>query len=216
VAPIADSSATRARARCVKRVTTITLHAAAGEQRCEERVWRVHRRRSRRTASLCGRPQVPSHTAHVAFRARVQYAWHAYFGEELDVLYRETRRGEIVYICLMPDQTGGVIPEWMFDASRSGRSELGAACASIAALQDLRALLAAVTSDAEAVVQMEPLQQEVGDAQKQEDCGQQCATDGPTVDDSRRCAGRVKTKRARSAVSKVIVGRGKRSRERRP
>jgi hypothetical protein len=77
----------------------------------------------------------------------VRYRWHAYVDRDLGVLYRETRRGEIVYICVMPDGTGGVVPEWMFDSAASAHFALGNAQLSIDALVDLRALLDAIGFD---------------------------------------------------------------------
>jgi len=51
---------------------------------------------------------------------RVHYAWHPAFGSEVDVLYREARRGEDVHVCVRPDGSGVVIPSWMFDSARCG------------------------------------------------------------------------------------------------
>jgi hypothetical protein len=77
----------------------------------------------------------------------VRYRWHAYFDRDLSVVYRETRRGEIVYVCVMPDGTGCVVPEWMFDSAACAHPELGEPQVSVDALLDLRALLMAIGSD---------------------------------------------------------------------
>jgi hypothetical protein len=116
--------------------------------------------RFRRRSNSLARLQVPPHSAHVAFRARVRYRWHAYFDRDLSVLYRETRRGEIVYVCIMPDGTGDVVPEWMFDSAVCGCADLGTPQVSVATLLDLRALLMAIGSDPEPTLAQLPTKED--------------------------------------------------------
>ena len=94
--------------------------------------------------------EVPVHSAHVAFRARVHYPWHPSFGRDLDVLYRESRRGEAVHVCLMPDGTGEVVPVWMFDSVACASMARGMPRASVKALELARAILDELRSDARA------------------------------------------------------------------
>ena len=66
-------------------------------------------------------------------------------------MYRESRRGEAVFVCRMPDGCGEVVPSWMFDAAACAGMALGPPRASVAALAELRALLNALGSDDPAV-----------------------------------------------------------------
>jgi hypothetical protein len=84
--------------------------------------------------------QVHGHSAHVGFRTRVAYRW-------IDVLYEEFRRSERVYVCLLPNDSGMVIPAWMFDPALCACMKLGAPVLSMGALQEARAILTELGSD---------------------------------------------------------------------
>jgi hypothetical protein len=81
------------------------------------------------------------------FAARIHYAWHPAFDKEVEVQYRESRRGETVRVCVMEDQSGLVIPDWMFDRSKCASFTIGAPRVSIPAIVDLRALLTEIGFD---------------------------------------------------------------------
>jgi hypothetical protein len=73
------------------------------------------------------------------------------FGRDVEVLYRESRRGEAVRVCLLEDQSGHVIPEWMFEPTGCAAITVGAPRVSIPAIADLRLLLADLGFDRHAV-----------------------------------------------------------------
>jgi hypothetical protein len=56
-------------------------------------------------------------------------------------MYREVRRGELVFVCAMPDRSGELIPAWMFDAAVCGRFRTGSPQVSLEALDFLRVIL---------------------------------------------------------------------------
>ena len=126
-------------------------HRAGGSSpRATRRLyWRARHRRFRRRASFFDRRQVRCHSAHVAFRARVRYAWHPEYEREIEVLYREERNGEEVFICVLPDGSGQVVPTWMFDGARCVGMRVGAPRASASALEQLRVLLRELGFDSE-------------------------------------------------------------------
>ena len=71
----------------------------------------------------------------------------------MDVLYRESRGGEDVHVCIRPDGSGVVIPSWMFDGGRCTSLLLvERAHPSLAALCEARAILDEVRSDRLAIV----------------------------------------------------------------
>jgi hypothetical protein len=74
----------------------------------------------------------------------VLYPWHPAFGSDIDVLYEEQRRGETVCVCLLSNDSGVVIPKWMFSAAATSRMSIGESRPSLRALIDVRALLAEV------------------------------------------------------------------------
>jgi hypothetical protein len=169
--------------------------------------WRsnARRRRCRRRASFSCRGQVQSHSAHVAFSVHVRYRWHAYFARELSVLYRETRRGESVYVCLMPDGTGSVVPEWMFDAAECLRHDLGPPRASIDALLDLRALLLAIASDPELSVALLPPQEDRHALKTTGKTGKLVHATTAGIDEPGRASRRGEEKRGRRTSRKTAV-----------
>ena len=81
----------------------------------------------------------------------MHYPWHPGFQQELEVLYREARRGETVFVCRMPDGSGEVVASWMFDAAACAGMAIGPPRVSVAALVELRALLDGLGSDGLAV-----------------------------------------------------------------
>jgi hypothetical protein len=74
----------------------------------------------------------------------VLYRWHPAFDSEIDVLYEEQRRGEAVYVCLLPNDSGVVIPTWIFSAALCASMAIGAPRASLRALIEARAILTEV------------------------------------------------------------------------
>lgn len=107
----------------------------------------------------CGRQQGRSHSAHVAFRARVHYQFHPAFGRDLEVQYREERRGEIVFVCAIADGTWGTIPTWMCDPALCARVTVGEPGASVAAMQEVREILTALGFDRRATATPARLQE---------------------------------------------------------
>jgi hypothetical protein len=77
----------------------------------------------------------------------VLYRWHPAFDSEIDVLYEEQRRGETVYVCLLPNDSGVVIPTWMFNAALCASMAVGAPRASLRALIEARVILTEVGFD---------------------------------------------------------------------
>jgi hypothetical protein len=75
------------------------------------------------------------------------YRWHPAFDSEVDVLYEERRRGETVYVCLLPNDSGVVIPTWMFSAAACDAMKIGAPRASLGALNEVRAILSEIGFD---------------------------------------------------------------------
>jgi len=71
------------------------------------------------------------------------------------VQYREVRRGEVVFVCVMPDRTGEVIPAWMFDPAACARMALGLPRVAVEALEQVRAILREVGFDGGAVARDE-------------------------------------------------------------
>jgi hypothetical protein len=135
----------------------------------------------------------------------VRYRWHAYVDRDLGVLYRETRRGEIVYICVMPDGTGGVVPEWMFDSAASAHFALGNAQLSIDALVDLRALLDAIGFDCAESASLVPTKEVRCAIQMQSDQDEPAHAAAANVYESRGRPRRVEAKRGGRAASKTAV-----------
>lgn len=71
----------------------------------------------------------------------MHYPWHPKCGIDVEVQYREARRGESVCVCRVDDDTSEVIPAWMFDPSACGAMQLGARQASLEALEHVRVIL---------------------------------------------------------------------------
>lgn len=90
--------------------------------------------------------QVAGHSTHVAFRSEVHYPWHPARGVEIEVHYREKRGGEDVYVCTIADDTGVVVPAWMFDQGFCSQLILGTRRTSTAALRELRGILDEIRS----------------------------------------------------------------------
>lgn len=109
---------------------------------------------------------------------RVEYPWHAAAGVEVEVLYREQRRGEVVFICRMPDGTGEVVPAWMFDGAECSRLKVGPPRASVKALAELRARLDGICSDPGKVAEI-ARRQEVPD--EEQDAVQRASATETTV-----------------------------------
>jgi hypothetical protein len=65
----------------------------------------------------------------------------------LEVLYRERRRGEAVFVCRMLDGTNAAVPAWMFDRSACSRMRAGAPQVELRALFELRSLLGELRCD---------------------------------------------------------------------
>jgi len=89
----------------------------------------------------------------------VHYPWHPAHGRELDVQYREVRRGEVAFVCVMSDGSGQTIPAWAFDAAACAGMTLGTPRVSLQALDHLRAILREVGSDPAAAATIEPPQE---------------------------------------------------------
>jgi hypothetical protein len=66
------------------------------------------------------------------------YPWHSAFDTEIDVAYEERRRGERVYVCVLANDSGVVIPAWMFDPAACAGLKLGAPRVCVAALDRRR------------------------------------------------------------------------------
>src|SRR6266540_2414703 len=97
--------------------------------------------RQHRFAS-CGTSPVQCYSARVSFPARLYYPWHPGCGTDIDVQYREVRSGgEVVFICRVAGDSAAVIPARMFDPSCCARMVLGAPHTSVAALEEMCALL---------------------------------------------------------------------------
>jgi hypothetical protein len=91
---------------------------------------------------------IQCYSAHVPFRARLHYPWHPACGTDVDVQYREVRRGgEVVLICRVADDTAAVIPAWMFDPGRCAGMAIGMSRASVAALEQIRIILGKLGCD---------------------------------------------------------------------
>lgn len=69
------------------------------------------------------------------------YPWHPAFDTDVDVLYEEKRRGEVVYVCLLPNDSGAVIPKWMFNDGKCSEMQVAESRASLPALIEVRAIL---------------------------------------------------------------------------
>ena len=133
----------------------------------------------------------------------MRYRWHAYFDRDLAVLYRETRRGEIVYVCVMPDGTGSVVPEWMFDSAVCTQSEIGAARLSVDAMLDLRALLAAIGSDSVPSSVFGPTEEDRRGCKTRFEADEHIRATTAGADEPRRGARRVEAKRDRRTTRKA-------------
>ena len=78
------------------------------------------------------------------------------------MLYRESRGGEDVHVCVRPDGSGVVIPSWMFDSARCASMLLvERGHPSLAALCEARAILDEVRSDRLAIVPNNRSQEQV-------------------------------------------------------
>jgi hypothetical protein len=142
------------------------------------------------------------------------YPWHPAFGTDVDVLYEEQRRGEIVYVCLLPDDTGVVIPKWMFSAAAVSRVGVGAPRASLRALVDARAILTEVGFHLSRPAPAERAEEKINDDPAREEC-EKVAADGAAPE--RRTSPksrRKKPSRSRTRTGKAAPrGRGKRRRK---
>jgi len=93
------------------------------------------------------RRQFEGHSAHVAFRVEVHYPWHAAYGREVDVHYREKRGGEEVFVCTLPNAGAAVVvPAWMFDRAFCSGLKLGVRRVSTAALRDALSMVDEIRS----------------------------------------------------------------------
>jgi hypothetical protein len=67
----------------------------------------------------------------------VVYPWHPAFSANIKAHFTKHHRGERVYVCLMPNDSGVVIPAWMFDVGACAPMKLGRLRVSMAVLEDL-------------------------------------------------------------------------------
>lgn len=77
----------------------------------------------------------------------MHYPWHPAFGQRVEVVYREQRKGEQVAICTTSQGANLIIPAWMLDADACVGMTLGSRRACLAALVDLRHTLDGLRSD---------------------------------------------------------------------
>jgi hypothetical protein len=86
----------------------------------------------------------PLHSTERAKQVTVHYRWHPLYGQIARVRRTVPRSTSEVLFCELPDGATGALPAWMTDAVACAALTVGAPVVSIAALQELRALLDAV------------------------------------------------------------------------
>jgi len=91
--------------------------------------------------------QFQAHTAHIELSAVVRYPWHPAYGKQIEIHYREMRRGEDVFVCTVAADAGVVIPAWMFDAVQCVHMTAGAPRVSLEALKELQSILTELRVD---------------------------------------------------------------------
>jgi hypothetical protein len=132
------------------------------------------------------------------------YRWHPAFDTEIDVLYEEQRRGEAVYVCLLPNDSGVVIPTWMFSAALCASMAIGSPRASLRALIEARAILTEVGShDSRAAAERREQEKADANANTEKSVTARAATEL----ESNRQARRQKPSRGRQAARATTTRR---------
>ena len=146
----------------------------------------------------------------------MQYAWHPSYGKDVEVQYREARRGESVCVCRVDGDTSQVIPAWMFDPAFCARMRLGARHASVDALEQARVILRELGFDRAAAATHERPQEATDEAKTI--VATPTAGDNPAGASSRRDPGGA-TRRARTRwpdrPARGAVGRSRGARRQR-
>ena len=68
----------------------------------------------------------------------------------MDVVYEELRRGDKVYVCLELNESSVAVPRWMFDSAACAGMKVGSPQVSVAALEEVRVILAELGFDGSA------------------------------------------------------------------
>lgn len=95
-----------------------------------------------RRAMLCGSGLPPVHSAHVGEGREIHYRWHPYFG--LKVIVRRLERRATGQFLKVEGPSGVVVsvPAWMIDLHVCAALKIGNPQADLAALADLKRLVA--------------------------------------------------------------------------
>ncbi len=93
------------------------------------------------------------------------YPWHPAFGKHIDVIYQEKRRGESVYVVVLPNDSGATIPVWMCDPGTCAKMTLGHPHINVRSLEELRAILTELGFHAHPTVTLQSKDKDHGKSQ---------------------------------------------------